>query len=71
MNNNPIFVILTPSARGWRDCFLGEGASEESAWLDALGPKPWGPHAKRIKKNAWCQQVSPEELEDLRESVHD
>lgn len=67
------FVILTPSALGFgrRPCFLGEGSSEKEAWLDALGPKPWTSWTKKVKRNAWCEEVSEDQLWDIRNHMHD
>ena len=48
------------------NCFLGEGATEELAWLDAYGPKPWGPAGERSAKGAWVRKVTTTELEGLR-----
>jgi hypothetical protein len=50
------------------NCLLGEGETEAEAWTDAFGPKPWGPSAKRAKREAWVREVSSEELEELEEN---
>ena len=64
------YVILAPSARGFRNCLLGEGATEREAWLDAFGPSCNGRKPKGAR-NPWCEAVTDwEELEALRDGVH-
>jgi len=60
------FVILAPSARGFRNCLIGEGATEREAWMDAYGVPKKPKHAR----SAWCEGVTWEELDALREGVH-
>ena len=61
------YVILAPSARGFRNCLLGEGTSPSEAWMDAYGVPKKPKHAR----SAWCEAVTDwEELEALREGVH-
>jgi hypothetical protein len=60
------FVILAPSARGFRNCLIGEGATEREAWLDAYGVPKKPKHAR----SAWCEGVTQSELDTLREGVH-
>jgi len=64
----PVFayVILAPSARGFRNCLIGEGATERDAWMDAYGVPKKPKHAR----SAWCEGVTWEELDALREGVH-
>ena len=63
------YVILAPSARSMRNCLLGEGATEREAWLDAFGPSCNGRKPKGAR-NPWCEGVTWEELDALREGVH-
>jgi len=50
----------------FKRCTIGAGATEEAAWLDALGPKPWSDRAKKLKKIYVCRQL--EEGEEVRYS---
>lgn len=45
----------------FRRCTIGSGATEEAAWLDALGPKPWSDHAKKMKKKYNCRKLDEDE----------
>ena len=63
------YVILAPSARGFRNCLLGQGATEREAWLDAFGPSCNGRKPKGAR-NPWCEGVTWEELDALHEAMH-
>jgi hypothetical protein len=53
-----MFVIEAPSGvNSFKCCTLGTGKTEEEAWLDALGPKPWSAYAKKIKKHYSCRKL--------------
>jgi len=41
----------------FKRCTIGCGSSEEAAWLDALGPKPWSDRAKKLKKIYVCREL--------------
>jgi hypothetical protein len=41
----------------FRNCTIGSGATEEEAWLDALGPKPWSDYTKKLKKKYTCRKL--------------
>ena len=47
-------------------CLQGEGETEQQAWEDAFGPKPWTKWQKKCAKNSWSREVSEEELENLK-----
>jgi hypothetical protein len=53
----------------FRACTIGTGATEEAAWLDALGPKPWSDRAKKLKKIYVCRKL--EEGEEPSASYDD
>lgn len=53
----------------FRRCTIGSGNSEEAAWLDALGPKPWSDRTKKLKKIYVCRKL--EEGEEVRYSEDD
>jgi hypothetical protein len=40
---------------------LGDGETQQAAWADAFGPKPWSDDAKRNAKNAWCVKIESDE----------
>jgi hypothetical protein len=46
----------------FKTCCIGAGNTEEEAWLDALGPKPWSDYTKKIKKQYSCRKL--EECEE-------
>jgi len=62
----PVFtyVILAPSARGFRNCLIGEGATERDAWMDAYGVPKKPKHAR----SAWCEGVTLEEYDRICEA---
>lgn len=53
----------------FRYCTIGSGNSEEAAWLDALGPKPWSDRTKKLKKIYVCRKL--EEGEEVRYNEDD
>ena len=72
MSNEPVqssrlFVVQSQSgARFGGVCFLGQGATEQQAWLDAFGPKPWTDYVKRCASKAWVRQLDEgEELPEI------
>lgn len=68
--NNIMYVIEAQSGvNSFRVCTLGQGETEEAAWLDALGPKPWSDYTKKVKKNYSCRKL--EEGEEPRYSYED
>lgn len=53
------YVIRTiPQMRGPH--VLGIGNTEEEAWLNAMGPKPWHPIVEESSKKCWCEKIEPE-----------
>jgi len=59
-----MFIIEAPSAISG-NCLLGQGKTEKAAWEDAYGPKPWTAYTKRCAKQAWCREVTEDELEQI------
>lgn len=65
-----MFVIEAQSGVNcFKCCTLGTGKTEEEAWLDALGPKPWTDYTKKVKKNYSCRKL--EEGEEPHYSYED
>ena len=65
-----MYVIEAQSGvNPFKQCMVGHGETEEAAWLDALGPKPWSPYAKKIKKHYSCRKL--EEGEEPSYSYED
>jgi len=62
-----VYVILAPSAIGFRNCLLGQGATEREAWLDAFGPSCNGRKPKGAR-NPWCEGVTLEEYDRICEA---
>lgn len=62
-----MFAITKPSAISGT-CVLGQGATENEAWTDAYGPKPWSDFNKRSAKGANCVEVTEDELAALHEA---
>ena len=53
-----MFVIETQSGVNmFKTCCIGAGNTEEEAWFDALGPKPWSDYTKKIKKQYSCRKL--------------
>ena len=46
-------------------CILGTGDTKEQALVDAYGPKPWSPYAKKSMRDACVREVTEEEFEQL------
>ena len=65
-----MYVIEGQSGvNAFRCCIIGTGATEEAAWFDALGPKPWSDYTKKVKKKYTCRKLEegeqpPGEYED-------
>jgi hypothetical protein len=65
-----MYVIEAQSGvNSFKQCTLGQGKTEEEAWLDALGPKPWSDYTKKVKKTYSCRKL--EEGEEVRYSYDD
>lgn len=64
MDTPKTFVVLAPSARGFRNCLLGEGATAREAWMDAYGV----PRKPRHARDAWLEEVTWEELVALQDA---
>lgn len=57
-----MYVIEAQSGvNQFKHCVLGLGATEEAAWLDALGPKPWSEYLKKVKKSYSCRKLDENE----------
>jgi hypothetical protein len=59
------FVVSKPSAIHIGSCILGTGDTKDAALIDAYGPKPWTPYAKKSMRDACVREVSIEEWEKL------
>ena len=61
--NNIMYVIEAQTGvNSFKQCMLGHGETEEAAWLDALGPKPWSDYTKKVKKNYSCRKLEEGEV---------
>ena len=53
-----MYVIEAQSGvNSFKRCTLGTGPTEEAAWLDALGPKPWSEYNLKMKKKYTCRRL--------------
>jgi hypothetical protein len=53
------YIIRTePLMRG--PDVIGFGETEEKAWLNAFGPKPWHPIREKSSKGCWCEEIKPD-----------
>jgi hypothetical protein len=59
------YVITKRSAYLKRQCLLGHGDSEEEAFHDAFGPKPWSPQQRRSAAACNVRKVDQFELNEL------
>ncbi len=59
------FIVSKQSGIHAGSCILGTGDSKEAALVDAYGPKPWSPYAKKSMRDACVREVSLEEFEDI------
>jgi hypothetical protein len=60
MNNQ--YVIETPTGeKPFGCCVIGTGTTEEGAWIDAFGPKPWTKYNKICATKSWCRRIGDNE----------
>ena len=52
------FYIETTSSIDNSILIIAKGETEAKAWEKAIGPKPWGPAQKRMKKRYWSRKVN-------------
>jgi hypothetical protein len=64
-NTTTKFIVSKLSGIHAGSCILGTGDSKEAALIDAYGPKPWSPYAKKSMRDACVREVSLEEFEDI------
>jgi hypothetical protein len=56
-----MFVVSKPSGVHAGSCVLGAAKTEESALIDAFGPKPWTAYQKKSARTACVREVTMEE----------
>ena len=59
------FIVSKQSGVHAGSCILGSGDTKEQALIDAYGPKPWTPYAKKSMRDACVREVSLEEFEEI------
>lgn len=59
------FIVSKLSGVHAGSCIIGTGDTKEAALIDAYGPKPWGPYAKKSMRDACVREVTEEEFEEL------
>ena len=59
------FIVSKQSGVHAGSCIIGSGDTKEDALIDAYGPKPWTPYAKKSMKDACVREVSLEEYEEI------
>jgi hypothetical protein len=61
-----IWVIESESGASYGTNIVGDGKTEEEAWEDAFGPKPWSPSQKQVAKKAWSREITMSEYDEIR-----
>ena len=57
------YVIKTAPQQTINPTVLGTGNTEEEAWVNAFGPKPWFPTREAyLKIICWCEKIEPKVL---------
>ena len=67
MKNNTAtkFIVSKQSGIHAGSCILGTGDTKQEALVDAYGPTPWSPYAKKSMRDACVREVSLEEFEHV------
>tara|TARA_B110000908_G_scaffold159582_1_gene201908 strand:+ start:319 stop:756 length:438 start_codon:yes stop_codon:yes gene_type:complete len=59
------WIIEATSAATEGTLCMGRGDTEEEAWIDACGPKPWSKWIKSCNEGRWSKEVTLAELEAI------